>query len=492
MRRSAVLAALAFVALFALAVVVRLSQHHAALLYPDGYQYLLMARGIGEHLQPTTVLGPGGDAFAPSPDAAVKPLFPLLVAAAHAFGFSWLDAARIVTAIAAAAAVAFLALLVSTLSGSRLAGMAAGLLLLASPSLGFWSGFSGPDPLAQALVLAAALAFVHRRPGLGGFLTGLAITARPETIVLALAAAIVAWRTEGTRKDLGRAAPAAIVVVSLVFAALRTPLPVPDWRLVSLVPVLAVTAWLATIAPLAYLRYAAIAGLGAGGLAILTEPGPSALWHNDWPLLVLAAAAGVVLLIRDESRSATAAFVVGATLLLGAVYVLKNPSLERYFSTLLPAAAVLVGVSVTSLSRWTRPLALGLIAVVVVTGFLRQVPGNRDHDMFSVVAKRVSPALRSEALVTAAPDAYGFWLPTHTVRTMRAGTRGVILLDAAQRLYEPKLTAKGKVVRRVAGEIAFAHPDGDIDADAAVLVTGRVVVANADLSYQSEPEHLHR
>jgi hypothetical protein len=491
MRRSAVLATLAFVALFALALGVRLGQHHAALLYPDGYQYLLMARGIGEHLQPTTDLGPGGDGFAPSPDAAVKPLYPLLVAAVHAFGLSWLDAARIVTAVAAAAAVTFLALLVSTLSGSRLAGMAAGLVLLASPSLGFWSGFSGPDPLAQALVLAAAVAFVHRRPGLGGMLTGLAISARPETVVLALAAAIVAWRTKGARKDLGRAAPAAMVTVSLVFAVLRTPLMVPDWRLVSLVPVLAVGAWLATVAPSAYLRYAAIAGLGAGGFAILTQPGPSALWRNDWPLLILAAV-GVVLLIRDESRSAIAVFVVGASLLLGAVYVLKNPSLERYFSALLPAAAVLVGLSVTSLSRRARPLALGLIAVVVVAGFVRQVPGNRDHDMFSVVAKRVSPTLRSEALVTAAPDAYGFWLPTHTVRTMRAGTRGVILLDAAQRLYEPKLTAKGKVVRRVAGEIAFAHPNGDIDADAAVLVKGRVVVADADLSYRSEPEHLRR
>ena len=62
--------ALVALSLFPLAVVVRFFQHHASLLYPDGYQYLLMARGISEHLRPTTVLGPGGDQFVPSADAA--------------------------------------------------------------------------------------------------------------------------------------------------------------------------------------------------------------------------------------------------------------------------------------------------------------------------------------------------------------------------------------------------------------------------------------
>ncbi len=467
-----------------LALSVRLSQHHAALLYPDGYQYLLMARGIGEHLQPTTVLGPGGDGFAPSPDAAAKPLFPLLVAGVHALGIDWLDSARVVTATAAAMAVTAVALLVSKLSGSRLAGVAAGLLLLASPSLGFWSGFSGPDPLAQALVLAAAFAFLHRRPRLGGVLIGLAVSARPEIALLAVAAAVVAMRNEETRRDLGHAAPVAVITGSLIFSVLRTPLTFPDWRLVSLVPVLLVAVGLVAIAPLALLRCAAMTGLATAAFVILTESGPGALWRNDWPLLVLGAG-GFILLIRDRSRSNLAAFVLGVGLLLGAVYLAKNPSLERYFSLLLPLAAIIVGVAVTSLSHRARPLALGAIALAIVAGFLRPVPGSRDYDMFSVVAKRVAPTLESRALVTAAPDAYGFWLPSTTVREMRAGVRGAILLDAAQRLYEPGLTAKGRVVGRVTDEIAFSRPNGDIDADPAVLVAGRVVVARAFSSGRS-------
>ncbi|HSI97275.1 MAG TPA: hypothetical protein VK926_02850, partial [Gaiellaceae bacterium] len=72
-RRRRLVATACASALFAVSFGVRWSQHHAALLYPDGYQYLLMARGLSENLEPTTTLGPSGDPFVPSPDAAVKP-----------------------------------------------------------------------------------------------------------------------------------------------------------------------------------------------------------------------------------------------------------------------------------------------------------------------------------------------------------------------------------------------------------------------------------
>ena len=62
---------------------------------------------------------------------------------------------------------------------------------------------------------------------------------------------------------------------------------------------------------------------------------------------------------------------------------------------------------------------------------------------------------------------------------MRPGSRGAVLLDAAQRLYEPDLTAKGKVVVRVSDEIAFSRPDAEIDAAPALLVAGTVVASDA-------------
>jgi hypothetical protein len=98
--------------------------------------------------------------------------------------------------------------------------------------------------------------------------------------------------------------------------------------------------------------------------------------------------------------------------------------------------------------------------------------------MFPAVAGRLERGLGNggEPLVTAAPDAYGFWLPDHSVIRMRPGISGAILLDAAQRLYEPRLTADGRVVARVGGALAFSRPDLEIDTDPAILVVGSVVI----------------
>ena len=467
---------LATLALFPVALALRLHQHHSALLYPDGYQYLLMARGIGEHLEPTTVLGPGGDAFVPNADAAVKPVFPVAVALVHAVGVSWIDAATLVTVVAAAWVATAAALLVRRLSGSTAAGLAAGVLVLASPSIAFWSGFSGPDPLAVALALSAALAFAHGRAGLGGVLTGLAVATRPELVLLAFAAGVLALGDGRARGQLRRAGPAALLTASLVFVALRTAVTVTDWKLASLVPIALVVLALVVRAPRGLLLYGAVAALAVVALVIVGRPGPATLWEVDRPLLVLAALALVVLL-RDRERRPGALVVLGAVLLLGAVYLVKNPTLARYFALLLPAAALLAGLAVGALPSRFRAAGVAAVAAVAALGLLNPVPGSRDHDMFPVVASGIEERLlgAEQPLVTAAPDAYGFWLPEHGVRRMRPGARGAILLDAAQRLYEPGLTADGTVVARLGGAIAFARPDLEIDADPAILVSGRVV-----------------
>ena len=144
----------------------------------------------------------------------------------------------------------------------------------------------------------------------------------------------------------------------------------------------------------------------------MTRAGPAEVWRTDWPLLVTGAF-GFVVLLFDKSRRQAAMIVLGAVLILGAVYVLKNPTLPRYFSLVLPAAALLGGVAVGSAPRAIRPLALGAMAGAAVVGLVHPIPGSRDHDMFPVVAKNVAQHLGGTALVTAAPDAYGFWLPTH-------------------------------------------------------------------------------
>lgn len=79
--------------------------------------------------------------------------------------------------------------------------------------------------------------------------------------------------------------------------------------------------------------------------------------------------------------------------------------------------------------------------------------------------------------MSAAPDADGYLLPGRSQRTLRAGARGLILLDAAQRTYSPDLTACGTVVATLPVPAGFTRPDGTLDSGPAVLVDGRVVAS---------------
>jgi hypothetical protein len=324
------------------------------------------------------------------------------------------------------------------------------------------------------LFLASALAFAYRRPRAGGLLAGLAVASRPELLFVAIAAVLISLRHEESRHAVRRAAPVAGAVVMLIFAVTRTPIAVADGRLIWLLPVFLAVAGLVALAPAAVLRYATIAALAGTVLVLFSASGPHEVWHEDWPT-ILFGAAGVVLLVGNSRRSAVATFAVGLTVLLGGIYLLKNPSVARYFSLLIPLAAIAAGFAVASVPRHVRPVALGAVTLTVLFGFLHPVPGNRDYDMFRMVAGQVGPRLEARSLVTAAPDAYGFWLPGHPVRAMRKGARGAVLLDASQREYEPGLTAHGKVVARIGGDFALSRPNGDIDAAPVLLVAGRVI-----------------
>ena len=75
--------------------------------------------------------------------------------------------------------------------------------------------------------------------------------------------------------------------------------------------------------------------------------------------MLVIGAVGIAVLVHDEGRRRTAMIVLGAVLILGAVYFLKNPTLPRYFSLLLPAVAVLAGIAVGSVPRADPAPGLG-------------------------------------------------------------------------------------------------------------------------------------
>jgi hypothetical protein len=212
--------------ILALAPVFALRLHEAqpGLLYPDGYQYLLMAKGIAAHGRPLLTLGVGGDTLLPSPDAAAKPIFPALVALVHSFGLAWLTAARAVNALAGAAVVVLSARIARQLTGSWTAAIVAAVACLASRELAFWGGFTGPDGLGQALALASALALLARRPRSGGVLAALAVLARPEVALLMVAATTIGFARAELRRATLCALTSFIVALAAILGLLRPPL----------------------------------------------------------------------------------------------------------------------------------------------------------------------------------------------------------------------------------------------------------------------------
>ncbi|HWE82251.1 MAG TPA: hypothetical protein VG265_11415, partial [Gaiellaceae bacterium] len=209
--------------LLATALALKGIEARGALLYPDGYQYLLMARGISEHLRPVVQLGRGGELFVPNADAALKPLFPAAVALVH-LGASWATAARLVTVGAGGAAIALCGLVAARLTSSKALGAFAGLVVLLDPTERYWAAFSSPDQLGQALMLGAVLAILTGRHRVGGALAGFALFARPELGLLLLAGAVALLVTAKHRHASLGFLTAALTVIGLVLAVLRPPL----------------------------------------------------------------------------------------------------------------------------------------------------------------------------------------------------------------------------------------------------------------------------
>jgi hypothetical protein len=453
-------------------VVLRLYAMHPGVLYPDGYQYLLMARGIREHLVPVTALGPRGDVLAPNADAAAKPLFPALVALIESVGVSPLHAARFVAAIGGAAVAPLAGLLALRLTGARSAALVAFVLCLASPTLGFWLGFPGPEGLALALALAAALASLCRRPIVGGVLAGLAVTARPEFLILAIAAAFAACASVRTRRDSAAASTAGLATIAIVIGVLRPPF--ASATLASL-PAIIALGCAAGVVLLVVERASARAAIGLAigfmalfVVAVARGSGWQSAARRDWPLLALAVIGlGVALNQKDARTRALRLLTLVAAIALA--YWWKNPGSERYVAILLPAFAVLSGLGAGRM----RPIALAGAAALALVGAVTASTPSVGSDAFVGIATKLEHAPPGP-LVTAAPDAYGVLLPDRAVRVMRPGATGLVLVDGAARAYEPELGVRGRLVERLASGPGFLRPDGTVDHAPALIYRGTV------------------
>jgi hypothetical protein len=460
------------------ALAVRAHGLHVGLIYPDGYQYLLMARGIATHLTPVARLGHGGALFVPSTDAALKPLFPALVALLHPLA-GYRSAADALTVVAGAATVVLAAALAERLTGSRLAALLAAGAALVSQPLAYWSGFTGPDPLAEALALASALAAVSDRRIAAGILGALCAATRPEWGVVLLGVALAALARGATRPMAATALVSAAFTLAALLGLIRPPLATPPGGLLLLVGVITASAVLQALLAAASMnprRAAAAASLLLAATAAVALSGSvsalNQLLAEQWPLLTLAA--GGVLGACFCGRARSALMLLGGALTLGAIYVYRNAGSERYLAELIPLASVACGFVALALRAQSQPVRFALPAGALgLALLLGSAPPAVGRDTFAVLAGELTHA-PGGTLVSAAPDAYGFLLPSRPQQALARGARGLILLDPAQRAYDPGLSARGVVLERLALPDGFERPDGTLDTGGAILVRGVV------------------
>ncbi len=454
-------------------VALRAAGLHDGLLYPDGYQYLLMARGIAEHLEPAVTLGQGGDVFAPNVDAAVKPFFPALVALASVLGVSPADAGRAITVLAGAAVPVLTGLLALRLGAGRVAAAVAALLCAVSPTLVYWSGYTGPDPLAQALALGAALTLLHRRPVVGGALAGLCMLTRIDYAIVALAAFAAAVAVRSLRREAIRSAASGVLVAVVIVGLVRPPVELPPAAaIVGSLGLAGLAAVLLLVAGrVGGLWAACIAASIVAPLALLDGGAWSAVARQDWPLLLLALA-GLALCLRALGTRSIALRIMALSLPLAVLYWVKNPGLERYVAQLLPELALVAALGLGTLGRTRLAMATAASAFVTAGIALSSQPVI-GVDSFQELAPALERA-PAGPLVTATPDAYGFLLPERPVRRLQAGAEGLVLLDGAARAYAPGVHVEGQLLRRIPVLTGFRRPDGAVDRRPALLYRGRV------------------
>lgn len=434
----------------------RLVTARGTLLYPDGYQYLLMARGIAAHLRPVIQLGRGGDFFVPSADAAAKPLYPAMIALLHTVGFGWRSGATVVSSVSGGVAVALAGLVAARLTGSRTAGALTSALFLVSPGAREWSAYAVPDSLAQALALGAVLAVLDRRFRIGGVLAGLALLARPELGLLLLASAAASTLRAVHRPAALRIVTAGAITAALGLAVLRPPL-----QLSLHIALAATGVALVGASVLAPPRWAVAGGVLAVIIAGALAPAIAHLAVGPELPLVLLALGGLV--TATTRACASLAIPAGALSLL---YAWKNPGSGRYAADLVPLAAIAAGFVVTAVPY--RRVAIAVATGAAVVGALVSAGPLPARDPFATIASELPRS--NTPLVTAAADAYGFLLYPRPVRWLRPGARGVVLVDGASRAYEPGAVVHGRVVARLAAGSGFLRPDGRLDHRPAFLV----------------------
>lgn len=485
-------------------------------VYPDSQFYLLVARNLATAFTPTGTLGPAGMPFPPPGYAAMKATYPALVAALFRAGIPLETAGHVVAGIAAVAAVPLAYVAVSRLLGSRPAALAGAALTATSYGLTYWAGFVMSDAVSVALGFAVlALACVRRADELsepGDIATGVLIAllqmSRPTYAVTLPFLAWLGARSFGwTWRRFATTGVACLLPVAAVSALWFPPPAASGGVLLRLAPVLASAAaacaalwWLALPdAPPMRRRIGTVAYYAAASapLALFAVQRVSVLALGVGPFAgldrfvprdaatVLGALVGAWALDRIGRRDIGGPL-LGASIVLGGVYVWAEVRDARYLIHLLPflvpvASATLLAPALAPTaprhSRMLMRVALGVLVVLLAAHAVRGLRHAETPflatDYPREVAARVAPAFtHGGMLVSAQPWAYHYALgaPAWSAETSSIAqftsyvpTYSAVLFldDASMRQLYPHLAEKVErrfpdhVTARVAVPLAY-------------------------------------
>lgn len=460
----------------------RYRERQPGLLVPDGYQYLLMARGIGEHLRPITQLGPEGAQWLPNTDASWKPLFPALVATGDALGLTPLGAAQLIVAVCGALLVVASGAIVWLYGRSLWATSMTVVLVALSPSVRHWQAFVGPDALAPALALSGAALALAGQPVACGLLVGLAAGARPEWGIVAVVVIVAAGLGRAHLRAAQRALAAATASYAALLLALRPPLEITASRLTlglvaASILALVLGALLAQRAgPRTRRALGVAAGIAlAGAVAFASADdrlhGLVSLLRDD-PWLALAALAVAAGILRPASRQISLLGAL-AIALLAVAYLVKNPGSERYLSQLVAPAAIICGIVVSDLPRLRPALAAGSIALAVIASLL--APAHlRGQDPLLPIAEALPHT--ASVLIVGQPEGLSFYRPDLSLVPYATEARGLIVSDPISRDYSPTVV-DGSLVKTIPLDFAVRRRDGSVDSSGISITRGRLIAA---------------
>ena len=225
--------------------------------------------------------------------------------------------------------------------------------------------------------------------------------------------------------------------------------------------------------------------LGAAAVALLAPPGVGVA--AGLGALTLAASRGTAigqLAVHDPAvvllfvlalvaaRNCRAASVVAvAAGALALAFELRNGASSRYMAELVPLAAIGAAVGLRRATASVLPIAAATAAVAGLVALAATSPAPAPGpDMFGAVARGIPDTGRP--IATSAADAYGFLLAPRSIRSLGTGSRGLLLVDATTRAYEPWIAARGRIVARISAGNGFLDPSGKLDLAPAVLLDG--------------------